>query len=345
VEFHGGGLLPANPTGGTVTLPGPGETFATAIGGPTPPPPSRRESSWYFGDGTLLFNQAATALGQLPMHILPLDIVLARSLGEYRRGGSLGMRVSRALNARLTAELTVEYGLAPLRITAANVSAIEATRASFEPAWRGLITFNPFRVLNSVTSTATLADGSLRQLFTSGTLNVHLRETGAIVPYVSVGAGLISLGGERPAATLRGNYRFLLPTGAPIDETDRVIVSDAHDRHALAGIVGGGTKYYVSRRWGLRFDARVALSKAAARTRLDATPQVTLGLTPAGRGVLAATPSIQFSNNSSDPVAALGATAVAASTLTGPALIGHRTFEGSGVLTQSSVTLGVFWRF
>ena len=56
VEFHGGGMLVNNPTGGTASLPDPGPAFITELGRP-----SRRESSWYFGDGALLLNQVNTA--------------------------------------------------------------------------------------------------------------------------------------------------------------------------------------------------------------------------------------------------------------------------------------------
>jgi hypothetical protein len=125
---------------------------------PASPLPSRYEPSWYFGDGTLLFNQAATALGQLPDLIVPLDSVLAGPLGAHRGGGSVGVRVSRVLTSRLTAEFSVDYGFATLRITPANGEAIETTRASFIQAW-SVILFNRNRVLNGLTSTATLADG------------------------------------------------------------------------------------------------------------------------------------------------------------------------------------------
>ena len=345
VEFHGGGLFSTNPTGGTISLPAPGQPFMTVAATPTTSPlPSRYEPSWYFGDGTLLFNQAATALASLPDQIVPLDPVLAGPLGEHRSGGSVGVRVGRVLTPRVTAELSVDYGFATLRITPANGEAIETTRASFIQAWRGVILFNRNRVLNSLTSTAALADGSARQLFTSGAVNINLTTSGALIPYVTVGAGVASMTGDLPSATLTGNYEFLLGSGPPVDETDHVTVHDARTRHALAGVLGGGVKYHVSSRWGLRFDARVALSKAAANTDLDATPNVAR-LTPAGRGALGGTPSIQFSNNSTDPVTSTGVTAVAASSLTGPPLSGHRTFTGSGAMSQANVTIGVFWRF
>lgn len=137
IEFHGGGVWPTSPTGGTVSLPGPGQVFTTATGATLPPPSSRRQSSWYFGDGAVLFNQAASALANqatialaLPWRIATLDPVLGRSLGEWRRGGSFGASVSRTLTPRFGAELRFNYNLARLRITQPNSDAIEATRVS-----------------------------------------------------------------------------------------------------------------------------------------------------------------------------------------------------------------------
>ena len=165
IEFHGGSILPANPTAGTVSLPGAGQAFATAAIYPPPAPPvlvvasSRRESSWYFGDGATLFNQAASALSAAAMtapfqgRIVTLDPVLARSLGQSRRAGSIGARVSRVLTPRLSAELSVDYALAGVEIARANRDAVEATRASFIAAFSELVTSNPGRLLKSITST------------------------------------------------------------------------------------------------------------------------------------------------------------------------------------------------
>jgi hypothetical protein len=282
----------------------------------------------------------------LPGRIITLDPVLARSFGAWQPGPSIGMSVSRTLTPRLGAELSIDYRRARLRITESNSDAIEATRASFIQAFEGMIRFNPNRVLNSVTSTAAHEDGSGHQLVASGALIVNLKTTGDIIPYATLGAGMIMHSGGLPSTTLRGNYQFLLGAGgAPIDETDNVTVRAALDNRTLAGVLGGGVKYHVSPRWGIRLGVRVALSKNAAETVLDAAPNVALGLRPAGRGVLAANPSIQFSNNSSDPVTSLGVTAVAASTLTGPVITGLRTFSGTGIVTTTSLITGVFWRF
>ncbi len=357
IEFHGGGMLPTNPTGGTVSLPGPGEVFTSPSNVPAIGPAihaSRRQSSWYFGDGAILFNGLADTLGRQPVRhefpgrITTLDPVLGRSLGAERRGGSIGARVSRVLTPRFTAELSVDYSLARLQITQANSDSIEATRASFIPAFSGLLVpsglaVNVNRVLNSVTSIAALERGSGHQLSTSGALLINLRTTGDVIPYATVGASLISTIGRMPSATLAGNYQFL-SVGAPMNESDTVTVRDARDAHTVAGILGGGVKYNVSPRWGIRLDARVSLSKNTAGTTLDATPNVVMGGLPAGRFLFLAPTTIMFSN-STLPVTGQGVTVVGISTLTGPALTGFRTFSGSGVSSHTNIAAGIFWRF
>ena len=126
--------------------------------------------------------------------------------------------------------------------------------------------------------------------------------------------------------------------GAPVNETDNVTVRDARDDRTVAGILGGGVRYHVSPRWGIRLDVRVSLSKNTAITVLDATPNVALGLLPAGRTILNADPTIQFNNaNSSDPSTT--------SSLTGPAMTGLHTFSGGGVSNHTNITAGLFWRF
>ncbi len=144
--------------------------------------------------------------------------------------------------------------------------------------------------------------------------------------------------GDLPSATLTGNYQFL--GGSAVPRLTATIPCTMPAPPHARGCAGRRRQVHISSRWGLRFDARVALSKAAANTDLDATPNVAR-LTPAGRGALGGTPSIQFSNNSTDPVTSMGVTAVAASSLTGPSLSGHRTFTGSGDVTGERDYRGV----
>src|SRR4029077_9996962 len=110
----------------------------------------------------------------------------------------------------------------------------------------------------------------------------------------TVGASLNAITGKLPSATLKGNYQFQNASGSQFNESDNVTVRDPRAGRPVAGILGGGVKYHVSPRWGIRVDARVSLSKNTARTVLDATPNVVLGTVPAGRSALNADPTIQF---------------------------------------------------
>src|SRR5262245_7655136 len=80
LEVHGGFLAASRPTGGTGSLPAPGPGFTTISGSP-----SRRESSWYFGDGASLFNEVNARLGGNG-RIVALDPVL-RGAALERPGG------------------------------------------------------------------------------------------------------------------------------------------------------------------------------------------------------------------------------------------------------------------
>jgi hypothetical protein len=99
IEFHGGGLFSSMSNDGTGRLPDPGAVFTTLIG-----TPSRRVSSWYFGDGALLMNQVTLLLGGGGPRITPLDPALIESRLDRDAGGTIGFRLSRRLNNRLRAE-------------------------------------------------------------------------------------------------------------------------------------------------------------------------------------------------------------------------------------------------
>jgi hypothetical protein len=280
-----------------------------------------------------------------PGRIVALDAVLGKSLGQARRGGSIGVRVGRTLTPRLSVELSVDYNLARLRVAQATSDAIGATAASFISAFSGLITSNAGRTLTSVTSTAALEGGRAHHLLTSGALIINLRTPGRVTPYATLGASVISVHGRLPRTVLTGNYQFSNnASGAVFNETDNVTVRDTRTTHSFAGMVGGGVKYHVSPRWGIRLDARVSLSKNTGSTALDATPNVALGQLPAGRVTLNADPTIQF-GNSPNPVTGLGVTAVTPSSLSGPALTGVRTWSGSGGSSHSTFAAGIFWQF
>src|SRR5207244_8521466 len=112
----------------------PGESFV-ALNGRS----SRYASTWFFGDGAALINQIAagftgTIVGS---RLTPLDPVLTASSVERRRSAAIGFRVNRRIARRLRAELGLDSAAGSLELSESALKGIEATRASFAPAWIG----------------------------------------------------------------------------------------------------------------------------------------------------------------------------------------------------------------
>jgi opacity protein-like surface antigen len=295
--------------------------------------------SWYFGDGAQLLGQVASSfrVGQ----IAPLDSVLESPFVQRSSGGSLGIRVARSLTRRVDAEFSLDYHAGTLAITSVSAAGIEAARAGFVTAWNAVLS-GPSRGTQSVSSVARIADRRGSQAVTAGALIINMRPAARLSPYVTVGAGFRSNRGGTPTAVLVGDYRFglVLPPGVPVPaplpqfhETDTVTVRPSVD-HAVGAIVGGGVKYAVSDRWGVRFDVRDHIVGNTMSTTVDAEPASTV-LTPNTLLTISIlnNPALQFSTNSTTP-----------SSLSSP-LAGFTTFRGTGIDHHVSAAAGVFWRF
>jgi hypothetical protein len=163
------------------------------------------------------------------------------------------------------------------------------------------------------------------------------------VSYVTLGAGLLSTGGEEANASLVGRYQFSSPAGggnAPFNETDTVTIRSAGSLGTrFVGVVGLGWKQDLSSRTGLRFDLRTYVSRNTTAIVVDARPSVATG-SPSSTVVLTNTGlgAIQFANGSVDSAGPY-------SSLSGPPITGFETFRGSGVSIQFNLSLGVFLRF
>ena len=158
VEVHGGGMFSSRSSDGTATLPAPGAAFTTFTGFP-----SRRVSSWYFGDGSQLFNDLPASVRQ-NQSITSLNAPLGRG-ATSKSGGSIGGRLGYAITPRLTAEFSIDYGWSSIDIDSDAPTEIEASRASFLTAWNGALAIfgSP-----TVTSTISTDEGSSHQLAMSG---------------------------------------------------------------------------------------------------------------------------------------------------------------------------------
>ena len=334
VEIDVGGAMPHSSTGGTGALPPPGPALPINFAGVT----TRAVSSWVIGDGAALLNQALSSF-RVTQQIAPLDAVAQSVFATRQSGAAVGFRVSRALNDRFAAELSVDYRRTELALTRASLAGAEATRASFVSAWNSLLALPLLASSRSAMSTATITDHQGGQLGIGGTMVVNFAK-GPTRPYVTVGAGVVTHTGGLPSAELTGRYQFQITSLAPVpvaglvfDQADTTVVRVASHTGAV-GIIGGGIKRFVTPRWGIRVDVREHIGRNRAETLVDATPRSAGTATPGfGMLTIGTTPPLVFSVNG------------AGSNLSGAPISGFRTFSASGWSGQLALTAGLIYRF
>jgi hypothetical protein len=337
IEVHAGGMQGTSPAGGD-----PIASFPVGAGITTPNgQQSRRVSSWFYGDGAALHRETTAALAPGTATIVALDGLLRSHLAQRESGGNIGVRLSRRFARLFSAEISLDRSLTPFRVTSAARSSVEDSRASFAPAFTALLSPLP-----GVTTTATssFADGADSTTSVTGAIVIDLltprmsagaaRTTG-LRPYLVAGGGWVFNGSEEAEATLQGNYRVLFANIAPFDETDSIRVHSSQPDRSLVGVIGGGIKFDVTRRHGLRVDVRAHLSGHATETLVDASPSVA-HLSPEFFIWVNRNPSVVFANYAASPIP---------SSLTGDQVSGLTTFTGTGTFVQLNVTAGYYFRF
>ncbi len=332
VEIHGGYQLAVSPTSGTGNLPNPGLPFLTVLGNNT-----RAISSWYFGDGALLYNQwVAVSGGFVSNTITPWDAVLTSSVVRRQDGGTVGGRVSYDFNRRINAELNFDYNMGDLAFTRGALINTQATNDSWLAAWTENLTNCFGCTIKSITSTPTVVNHQGAAFEFTGGVNVNFWTSGRFIPYVSAGVGVLHTTGDVPRITLAGHYDYIF-IGQEHNETDIATLTTQVAGNTLVGYVGIGAKYYVTPHWGFRFDVRDHISANGISNLLSASPSV--AQVPAGTGgcsvETATNPDLQFCNDAT----------FGKSSLSGPAISNFHSFSGSGALHQVSVTAGLFFRF
>lgn len=327
VEGFAGLSLFDLPSEGTSALPPAGPPLTTS----GPVNQSRRVSTWFLGDGSLLLNNVNAEFG-VASRIAPLDTALATLGISGANAPAFGIRVRRALTDRLTIELSADMMPGSRELSPQLLEATEAARASFVSAFSGLLATGPFTA-TSVSATSEFANRSSRDLATTVAVQWTF-DVKSAQPYVSAGGGFVSKIGDLPSVTLTGTYRFNILGTVPISETDTLRLR--YDQGtAVVGLVGAGVRKTFGNRLGLSIDGRLLLGQQTLTLRLDSTPVVAAG-TPAGFIESFTTPAIQFSNS-----AGTGRE----STLTGAPLQGFKAFSTDGLQTRFVFSAGVFLRF
>jgi hypothetical protein len=141
-------------------------------------------------------------------------------------------------------------------------------------------------------------------------LNFNLLTGRRSTPYVTVGGGVVSSSGTLPNATVDGRYVIPLTSGAVVDNTDTVKIRH-EDVTSPVLVLGGGFKFDLTRRSGVRSDVRVSMRSSHDSIVIDAL------ISQAGASL--ASP--------------------------GPPINGFETFTGSGLEIQTTLSVGYFRRF
>jgi hypothetical protein len=336
VEVHGGGLITTNPTQGTTAMPPPSASVPLSRLQPNftiEPVPS-----WFFGNGAALLS------GALPPRfgsgIVSLEPVLTSRFVERRSGGSVGVRVSRSLSRRFGAEFSLDRASGAQAVLPHDIDRITASEASFLATWNALLGLGP--TIGGQTVDADLRADEKRgsQLITTGTILIDVFSSGTVHPYVAVGAGYIGARDRGPSATLTGNYRFVFPVASQlpsvpliqVDQTDTVTIRSTA-KNAATGVIGGGLKYALSERWGVRVDVRDHINRDVVRTTVTAVP----ASASSGGGTLMlgfAFGQFLVFSASRDVISTLSAS-----------VHDFQTFAGTAIVNQVDASAGLFWRF
>lgn len=325
----GGGSLESMKGETSVELPV-GQPFATRDG-----LPSRRVSSWHFGDGADLFNTVLLRFGAIQgvtfPPVVPLDDALRDRVITQRRGVMAGIRLGRRVTGRLGADVSLEHRRTPVDFTDAFADALERTSNSFRTSFQTLLATAPITEL-TVTSSLRVTGASTHQTRIGSAIRWVVWERPSLSWFVSVGAGADVRGGGTTAATLTGRYAGRLNGTVPFEETDTVRIVVTQPRAVAVGTAALGVIYGLGDQFGVRADATLSMSGGARTAIVHAAPTQASG---GAQGVLPSltSPAIQFSTTPTHPTS-----------LSGPAVT-MTTFRSRETHRQVSFTLGVFRRF
>jgi hypothetical protein len=335
LDVHGGGAFPMTSASGDVALPPVSSNFSSVF-----PDSARIVSSWYFGDGAAQFNAAVSSIPLTAFApLVPLDHVLQARFGERQAGFTGGLRMSRVLTPRFSAEFSFDAADTPLALAAASLTGIEASRLTFEYAWNNLLA-GPSGRTQTVTSAARLEDHRGRQFTTTGALIVNVMTRGPLTPYVAVGAGAVTHSGGTPSAHLTGSYAFtsppplaVVPPGFPsivVNDVDAVTIHTVvGNQFALA--LGGGFKCATGSRLGVRVDIRDNIARDSQKTLIDAAPT---RVPSASSLIIGTTPRLVF-----------GSSAVLRQTLSDANISNFETYSATGTQHNVHLTAGIYWKF
>jgi hypothetical protein len=312
----------------SLSLPPAGAPITTS----SPMAPSRRVSTWMFGDGAALLNDAMAQL-ELANRITPLDSIMAEIGRGAANQSSMGARIRYRTAPRVWTELAVDVTSRAVGAPGSLEESAQATRASFVATFNELLASGPF-TNRSVSAIAASDAGEWREITTSLAANIELGRSARFMPYLTMGGGWIARTGAQQTISLTGQYSARIAGVVPIDESDRVTVR-ARASNAPAIIAGAGVTSAAGGRVVFRIDARVITANRSIGATVSADPLV-VSASPADYIESFTNPSIQFSNNASTG---------RQSTLSGGAIVDYPVARSTRLQARGLITFGIGIRF
>jgi len=329
IEGHFSASTGGSSAGGTAR-PIPTGTFLLMADGITS---TRAVVSWFFGDGTTLFNQVATLRGITP-RMSSIDLALSAQLTKRNTGGQVGVRIGREMTSLISLEFMIEDGFNSLALSNDALTMSEVARASFAPAMLALNNSTGTLVANpTLNATRTVVNNTSGQFIALGAMSLNFMPAERYHPFLTFGEGVIADHGTRPSIQLTSDGQFTMTNGAPLHQTDTITLR-ATSSPSLLVMIGGGLKWPLSPRAGLRLEGRWYLSQNTTNVVLDAAP-LSIGGPTTGAALLNATnPGLQFSTING-----------VRSSLSGTPLSAFETYTGNGIRQQMTFSAGYYWRF
>jgi hypothetical protein len=172
-----------------------------------------------------------------------------------------------------------------------------------------------------------------KQLIVTVDAKVRVLTHGPIIPYVTIGSGVIVSPGGEMSASLDGHYTFQ-NFGFPKFEGDDLSVDYKEKPIAPLLVYGVGVDGNLGRHAGWRLDFRALSRKNSDTTELEARANRAIA-TPQAQNAFAffTDPAIQFSNSPNFP-SSLGGN-----------IDSLETFHGTGRNVQTMISAGIFFRY
>jgi hypothetical protein len=267
--------------------------------------------------------------------------VLHRPLIDRKNGAVFGFRFGRRVASRWIAEVGVDRLPTIAKGSHARDQYV-ATAAMYETVWNDVFFSlgSPFVSPSGATINFVLPEARQDRIVVTGAANFEFAPSARVRPYLVGGAGIENRSGDSPTSRMSATIEYAtFLIGLQVQENDRVEMRGTTKKTRPVAVVGGGARFPITERFGVRADARAYLSKNGEETFVSTlTPPTRIAGPSTFYFDTGTTPAIQFQSvPRPEPDSGVS--------FSGPQISNFRTFEGNGLEVDFGLTIGGYWRF